>query len=322
MPKTKIILNTNIKHFPIIQEWEKKFNELGYEYRGAVCFTEEDLIKYGKDAEIIEEVLHSPITWKVLKSLPGLKIVVKHGTGYENVDINAAQELGIKVYNTADFCTDIVSSHCIMLLLAISRNLTYWHNWTREKNWKPGAPPYGGLNIIRDEKVGILGFGHIGKDIYRKLYPFGPQILIYDPYVKLEESQFKVKNTSFEDLLKESKYIIIACAQTKDNIHMMDQPQFDLMGKDSIIINISRGGLINEEAMIKSLQKNKIGGAALDVFEEEPISPENPLLKMNNVIITPHQAGMSPLTAKRLLEIVYNQLVSLMSGKEATCRIC
>lgn len=322
MAETKVLLNTNVKHFPIIKEWEKKFNDLGYEYQGEVCPTEEEMIKYGKDADIIEEVQHSPLTRKVLENLPKLKIIVKHGTGYENVDVEAARELGIKVYNTADFCTDVVSSHCIMLLLASSRNLTYWHNWTRAGNWKPGAPPYGGLNIITDEKIGIIGFGHIGKDIYRKLYAFGSEILVNDPYMSIDEKQFKVKSTSFEDLLKESRYIIISCAQTKDNVHLIDQPQFDLMRSDSVIINISRGGLINEEAMIRSLQEKKIGGAALDVFEEEPISPENPLLKMDNVVITPHQGGMSPLTGDRLKKIVFNQLVDLMSGKEATCRIC
>ncbi|MBM3712000.1 MAG: C-terminal binding protein [Actinobacteria bacterium] len=314
MSDKKIIFNTNIKHFPIKESWLKKFKELNADYVGNVCFTDDDVIKYGKDADIIEEVLHTPITRKVFENLPKLKAIVKHGIGYENIDMEAARDFKVSVSNTPGFCADEVSSSCIMLLLAFSRNLCYWNKWIREGNWKPGKPPYEGLDTIKDKNIGIIGFGNMGRAIYKKLAPFDCNILIYDPYVKFDEKEFQVKRLELKELIKKAQYIILICPCNKETYHLLDEEEFKIMRKDAVVVNIGRGPLVNEKVLIKYLQDKKIAGAALDVFEEEPISPDNPLLKLENVILTPHQAGTSPVMASKLEKMVFDELVRLICG--------
>ena len=315
MSDKKIIFNTNIKHFPIKEDWLKKFNELNTDYIGNICITDDDVIKYAKDADIIEEVLHVPITRKVFENCPKLKAMVKHGIGYENIDMKAAKDFNVTVSNTPGFCSDEVSSTCIMFLLAFSRNLCYRDKWIREGNWKPGKPPYEGLDTIKDKNVGIIGFGNMGKAIYKKLLPFGCNILVCDPYAKFDIKEFKVTMLAFEELIKQSKYIILICPCNKETFHLLDEEEFKIMRKDAVVINIGRGPLVNEKVLINYLQDKKIAGAVLDVYEEEPISSDNPLLKLNNVILTPHQAGYSPVMAGKLEKIVFDELIRLICGR-------
>lgn len=316
MKGRKKIFNTNTTHYPIVQEWVESFGALGFDLIGADCSTEEDVIRLAKDADILEVPLFPPITRRVLNELTTLKAIVKHGIGYESIDTVAAKERGIPVSNTPGFCAYEVSCTCVLLLLAATRNLPYWHNWTVAGNWKPGKPPYSGLDTLREERVGIIGFGAMGQAIYQKLTPFEAEIVVYDPFITVDTNQFNVQQVELEGLLRTSKYIVLICALTKDNVHMIDEPQFRLMRQDAVFVNIARGPLVNEAVMIRYLQEKRIGMAALDVFEREPILPDNPLLQLDNVILTPHQAGMSPKAKKKLDEMVYEELMRLIQGKE------
>ena len=315
MKGRKIIFNTNTTHYPITEGWVDSFSAYGFDYVGADCFTEDDIIEAAKHARILEIPLFSPITGNVLENLPALEAIVKHGIGYANIDTAAAKERGISVSNTPGFCAYEVSSACILLLLAAARNLIYWHDWTRAGNWKKGKSPYSGLDALKDERVGLVGFGAMGKAIYKKLLSFEAEVVVCDPFVTVDTSIFDVQQLELVDLLRTSKYIVLICELTKDNVHMIDESQFNLMRKDAVFVNIARGQLVNEEVMIRYLKEKRISMAALDVFEQEPIQPNNPLLELDNVIITPHQAGMSPKAKKKLDEMVYDEIMRLIQGQ-------
>lgn len=318
MGNKKIVLNTNTQHFPMREEWIRNFKALNAEYKGAIIYTEEDFIKYAKDADIIDEVLHAPMTRKVFKNLPKLKAVVKRGVGYENIDVEAAKEFGVSVSNNGGLGEDTMSAHTLLFILAHARSLIYWNNWIREGKWDSQNASYQGAPLIslRNEDIGIIGFGHLGKAIYEKLIPFGCNISIYDPFIELEGGKYKVKKVELDGLLKKSKYIILICSVNKENIHMIDEEQFKIMRKDAVLINVARGPLINEKVLIRYLTEKRIACAALDVFEQEPISPDNPLLKLDNVILTPHNAGWSPLMKDMIIKRTYEELVRLVKGEK------
>jgi len=168
---------------------------------------------------------------------------------------------------------------------------------------------------IKNKNVGIIGFGSIGKQIFKKIFPFGPIVYICDPFLKVRK-ELKINFVKLSDLLKKSDYIILACASTKENFHMLDETQFKIMKKGVSIINVARGPLINEAVLIKYLKKDKIAGVALDVLEREPIEENNPLLKMENVIITPHQAGYSPESFINLKKMVFDEIIRILRGEK------
>ena len=316
MKDRKKLFNTNTTHYPINKEWVDSFAALGFDYVGADCSTEDDVIGLAGDADILEIPLFPPITRRVLNNLTNLKAVVKHGIGYANIDTHAAKDLGIPVSNTPGFCAYEVSCTAVLLLLAAARKLTFWHNWTVAGNWKPGKPPYSGLDSLKDERVGIIGFGAMGRAIYHKLLPFETEIVVHDPFITVDTNQFDVQQTDLDELLRTSKYIVLICGLTKDNVRMIDEAQFRLMRQDAVFVNIARGQLVNEAVMIRYLQEKRISMAALDVFEQEPMAPDSALLKLDNVILTPHQAGMSPKAKKKLDDMVYGELMRFVQGKK------
>ncbi|MCL5073991.1 MAG: C-terminal binding protein [Actinobacteria bacterium] len=316
LEKEFIVFNSDVSLTPIREVDKKRLAAVNAKFIGNDCLTEEDFINYACDADIIYNGGHVFISKKVIKNLPKLKAIVRHGMGYDNIDIKAAKELGIVVSNCPGFCIEEVSTHCIALLLSFLRSIPYTNNWVKEGNWFLGNFPQIGLDSIFNEIVGIIGFGNIGKRIYQKLLPFKPKIYIFDPYFNTNTGNYKFESVSLIKLLKISKYIVLACSQTEKNYHMLDEKQFSYMRKDAVIINVARGKLINEKVLIKYLEENKIGGAALDVFENEPISPDSPLLKLNNVILTPHTAGTSPKALELVKKMVIDEIIRIIKGEK------
>ena len=192
MDKKMKIFNNRISHYPIKEKWTKEFKEYGAEYIGKDCYTEDDLIKYAKDVDILEEVIGVHVGRKYFNSAKKLRAIVRHGIGYENIDIEAAKDFNIPVSNTPGYCIDEVSTHCILLLLTMARKLIFWDGWVKDKKWKIGEPPFSGLNSINGENIGIIGFGKIGKSIYKKIISFEPKLYIYDPQVNEDKKEFNI----------------------------------------------------------------------------------------------------------------------------------
>lgn len=313
MEKVFIVFNSDVSLASIREVDKKRLAAINTQYIGKDCLTEEDFINYAGNADIIYNGGHVFISKKVLKSLPKLKAIVRHGIGYSNIDINAAKELGIIVSNCPGFCIEEVSTHCIALLLSYLRGISYFDNWVKGGNWFLGNIPQISIDSIFNEAIGLIGFGNIGKRIYEKLLPFKPKFYIFDPYCNTSDYEFE--SVSLVKLLKLSKYIILACSQTEKNYHMLDEKQFSHMREDAVIINVARGKLINEKVLIKYLKENKIGGAALDVFEDEPIESGSTLLKLNNVILTPHMAGTSPKSLELVKKMMIDEIIRIIKGE-------
>lgn len=330
MAREKIIFNDHITHAPIKKDEIQRLKEFNIKYIGRDCLSEEDFMKYAKDADIIFDQGQTRITRKVIEKLPKLKAILRRGIGYDNVDIEAAAKNGVCVSNTPGFCADEVSTHAVALLLSYIRKIPKWHNWIRDGKWeKSRIDPYEGLDSILGKKVGIIGFGNIGIKIYEKLIPFKPEFFVYNrsnPYMKLKaypelKDRYYFKKASIEELLRKSKYIILVCPLVKETIHLLDEDQFKVMRNDAVIINVGRGRLINEEVLIKYLYEKKIEGAALDVFEDEPIKSSNPLLKLNNVILSPHNAGVSPEAEELSFKMSFEEMIRIATGKKPTCKV-
>ena len=250
------------------------------------CKTEQDVIEnaQGVDGLLVD---YAPIGESVFKALPRLKVVARYGVGYDKVDVRAANQYGVCVVNVQNYCTEEVSDHALALLMASIRKIVLFDNWVKKRNWNYNfsKPIY----RIKNKNMGIIGFGNISRRLVEKLQPFKMNILVYDPFVHPDLAKdFGVTLTSLDQLVTESDYISIHAPLNKDTRHLIGTKELNLMKDSVFIVNTSRGGLIDEKALIDALRNKKIAGAALDVFDQEPINQDNPLLSMENVILSPH----------------------------------
>ncbi|MCM8788866.1 MAG: C-terminal binding protein [Candidatus Omnitrophica bacterium] len=248
-----------------------------------------------------------------LERLKRCRIIIRFGTGLDNIDIAAATKRGIMVSRVVDFCTEEVSNHTIMLLLACSRRLKKFGNLLSIVKQPKDLSPMGS---IKGETLGLVGFGKIARSVAAKAKAFGMKIISYDPYVKkihFEESG--VNAVSLNALLRRSDYVSLHCPLIAETHHLIGERELRLMKKTAYLINTSRGNLVDEKALIKALRKKWIAGAGLDVFEKEPPDAENPLLHMENVICTPHYAYYSDKSVSDLKKMVIDELIRSLTGK-------
>jgi len=289
MSKPKVYVTdfefSNLKHE------EEVINKAGAELIGVQCKTEEEIIEKCKDAVgLINQ--YAPVGRKVMESLPDLKVIARYGVGVNTIDIPAATELGICVANVPDYCMDEVSDHAMALLMACARKVVLMNNEVKKGNWdfKVSVP----INRLRGQNLGLVSFGKIAQTLAKKAQAFGLNLLVFDPYVSESViKQYNAKSVGLEELLKESDYISVHAPLTAETEHLISEKELQMMKKSAFIINTGRGPVIDEKALIKALQEGQIAGAGLDVLEVEPAAPDNPLLKMDNVVINPHAAWYS-----------------------------
>jgi D-3-phosphoglycerate dehydrogenase len=267
------------------------------------CNTTNEVIEASKDADalMVADIEHIPLTKKVLEQLPRIKVISIYGVSKSAVDVKAAKERGIIVANVPDYGISEVADHTMALILSFLRRVPMLDKELRELGWKKVRTNidyirqrFGEMRRISKLNLGLLGFGKIARAVAERARAFGFNIIAYDPYVA--EEVFKktnVKKVNFDYLLRESDIISIHVLLTEETRHMISEKEFSKMKKTVIIVNTSRGAVIDEKALIKALKENRIAGAALDVFEEEPLSNSNPLLQMDNVVLTPHMAWYS-----------------------------
>lgn len=251
------------------------------------------IIANARDADAIL-VGKARIDENILANLAQCKIIVRFGTGYDNIDVKAATSKGISVSNVPDFCMDEVSDHALALILAAGRQIIVGHNMVQNGKWRP--MPYGMNSIykMRDRVLGLFSYGRIAKLVAEKARIFGLQCMAYDPFVSEDiMSLTGVKKADFKDLLAQSDFISLHSPLTEETANVFDLDAFRTMKPSAWIINTSRGGIIREKDLVKALDEKRIAGAALDVMDEEPPGKGNPLLNRDNVIITPHMGWMS-----------------------------
>lgn len=274
--------------------------KLGFELVARQCRTEDEVICECRDAVGLLDQ-YAPITRRVMENLPNLKAVGRYGVGVNTVDLEAATERGICVLNVPDYCQDEVSDHALSLLLACARKLSVLSGQVQSGAWdyKISKP----ISRLRGQTLGLVGFGRIPRMVAEKAKAFSLQVVAYDPYVsKTEAERFGVKLVPLDRLLETADFVSLHAPLTKDTHHLIDAARLKKMKPTAILVNTSRGSLVDEKALCCALQEGRLAGAGLDVTECEPLEAESGLRGLPNVIITPHVAWYSE-EAERDLKI-------------------
>lgn len=285
--------------------------EINPEFIVTSCTTEEEVISVARDADaIINEF--APITKRVIESLGKCKVIARYGTGVNNIDIEAATGHGIIVANVPDYCFDEVSTQAMALVLACARKIVLLDNMVRiKRKWdfdvvKP-------LFRTQGKTLGLFGLGRTAQAVAKKATGFEFKIIAYDPYVSKTIPQ--VELVSFPTLLSNSDYISIHTPLTTETRHTFGEDQFKAMKKTAYLINSARGAIVDEKALYKALKEKWIAGAGLDVMEKEPPDWNNPLLDLDNVIITRHTAYYSQESFVELKTKVAEAVLAVLTGK-------
>ncbi len=256
--------------------------------------SEGEIIEAVKNATVILND-HSPVNRAMVDQLENCKLIIRYGHGYDTVDVDACTEAGIIVTNIAGSTSEEVSNHALTLLLASARELKRLDLATTSGRW---GEVYSRsiLNHIYGETVGIVGFGWIGRAMARKCKALGMKVLVNDPYVGDHLAvEYQVDFVPKDELLERSDYVSLHVPHLDSTHHFIDSAALDLMKHTAYLVNTSRGPVVDEQALIAALKAGKIAGAGIDVYEQEPLSVDNPLLSMENVICTPHVAGSSEI---------------------------
>lgn len=285
----------------------------GVELSANQCKDEDELVDLVQDADAVI-VQFASITKKVIDAMKKCKLIVRYAIGVDNIDLAAATSKGIFVANVPDYGIDEVSNHAIALLLALAKKIIPLSNSVKEGKWdytvsKP-------LYRMSGRTLGLIGFGRIPVMVAKKMSRFGVEMLCYDPYISEEiPKKLGVVPVDLDTLLKKSDYISVHCPLNNQTRHLLSKEQFAKMKPGAILINTARGGIIDESALIEALQSGRIAAAGLDVTEREPIAADNPLLFMDNVIITPHNAWYSEEAIATLQRMVGEEVVRVLSGQ-------
>ncbi len=259
------------------------------------CNTEDELIAGAKEADIILGGGRL-FTRRVLEALPRCRAIITYSVGFDGIDVDAATENGIIVVNNpaCEWCVEEVSNHAITLLLACAKKLTIINDLTKKGQWAEARKALLPMGSIFGQTLGIIGCGNIGRLTAKKAQCFGLRVLGDDPYVdKSLASGYGITLVSLAKLLRESDYISLHTPLDKQTRHLVGEAEFKQMKPTAFVINTARGGIIDEGALIQALLDKRIAGAGLDVLEKEPAAPDNPLLKMDNVITMAHTASFS-----------------------------
>jgi len=252
---------------------------------------------------------------KVLAAAEKLKVIGVHGVGVDHIDVNFAEERGIQIARTPAALTDTVAEFTIGLMLSLLRRIPTADVAVRTGEWNRKYSVLVGADLM-GKTVGIIGLGRIGSGVARRLKVFDVNLIYYKRTRNPElEKQLDIEYVPFDKLLKTSDIISIHVPLTPETYHMISQKEFELMKPGVCIVNTSRGAVVDEKALSRALKRNKVAGAALDVFEFEPLNFESPLIKSDNVILTPHLAASSTEALRRMAITVAEEVIKILHGK-------
>ena len=263
----------------------------------------------GNDPRLIAELVKdadavitqfAPVNAAIIGAMEKAKVIVRYGIGVDNVDLQAAAAKNIPVCNIPDYCIDEVADHTLALILAVTRQIVPCNNAIKAGHWKLPVP-IEALQALKYMTVGLVAFGRIGREVAARLKPFKCRILVFDPAMSdADVLAAGYEPATWDDVLTQSDLLSLHCPSTEKTKYMINAPTIARMKKGAILVNASRGSLVETPALVAALESGHLSAAALDVTDPAPINPDNLLLKLGNVVITPHAASATPQAVQTL----------------------
>lgn len=279
------------------------------------CETEDDVINAAENADALI-VLFCKVGSKAIRSFTKCKFIERLGVGYDNIDLKEAGAKGIPVSNVPDYGVDEVSDHCMALILSLARKIILLDKSVKAGSWNPSK--FKPLWRFKDKTLGIVGLGRMGTAVARKAKTFGAKVVAYDPYIRrgIEYSLGIQRVNDLETLLRTSDIVTIHTPLNEETFHLIGRKELEVMKKTAYLVNTARGSIVDVGALTKALKGGVIAGAALDVLEKEPPDPNDPLLKLDNVILSPHSSYYSEVSLATLRRYAAEEVRRALTGKK------
>jgi D-3-phosphoglycerate dehydrogenase len=304
--------------FPSLEPDERILAQAGVKFVFALCQSEDEIIAVAHDTDILMIVYRNFISRSILENLPDCKAIVRHGIGVDNIDVEAATDLGILVVNNPTYCIEEVSDMAIALLLACTRRIPLLDRAIRAGTWQNALarPGY----RIRGSTLGLVGLGRIAQRAAEKAQGLGMAVLAYDPYISPQVAeQLGVALVPLDQLLQEADFISLHAPYTDQTRHLIGERELRMMKPNCYLINTARGPLVDTEALVRALDEGWIAGAGLDLIEDVPPMPDDhPLLRFDTVVLTPHAAWYSEEATIELQETCARDAVRVLHGEMPT----
>lgn len=280
----------------------------------------EEIIEKASDCEGVVTLLSDPIGSDVIQHLLKLRVIAQYAVGYDNIDVAFATSKGIQVTNTPGVLTETTADLTWALIMSAARRIVEADRYVRKGHWKVAWGPELLLGSdIHGATLGIIGLGRIGSAVARRAAGFNMKIL-YTSRTRNETTQQTERSTGarrvdLETLLMESDIVTLHVPLNQDTKHLISKRELQMMKEGSILVNTSRGPVVDEKALFESLQSNHLSAAGLDVFQEEPIAKDNPLLELHNIVLAPHIGSASRNTRATMALMCANNLIAALSGE-------
>ena len=275
---------------------------------------ENEILEAARDVHGIT-VRTANISRKIIENSKNLKVVSRHGVGYDSVDVEALNDCNIPLAIAAHSNMISVAEHAMFMLLALSKNVFYYDNFARKADWTTR------WDIrawdLAEKSLLVIGYGRIGSKLVKRALAFDMDVYVYDPYV--DETTIKKSGAhyvdDFKSILPQMDAVTLHCPKTKETTDMFSTQEFEAMKSTSILINCARGGIVNEKALYDALTKNKIRSAGLDVYNDEPSTSSNPLFSLDNILLSPHIAGVTQEATIRMSKQAVQNVLDVFDNK-------
>ena len=305
--------------FPNVDAERRIIESAGGELAAFHAKTAEEVIEAGKDADVLL-AQWAPVSRQVIEALPNLKAVISYGIGVDNVDLEAAKERGVQVANVPDYCIDEVADHTVSLALALSRQLTAIDDRVRRGEWKIVPPKP--MPAYREMTFVTVGYGRIARAVLDRVRGFKFKLTTYDPYLPASVAlPADVQKLELSEALKTADIVSLHAPLTPETHHILNAEAFAQMKPTAVVVNTSRGGLVDTLALAEALKSGKIAAAGIDVFEKEPLEDVHPLRNVESALLTSHVAWYSERSVPELQRLAAEEAVRAARGEKLNSRV-
>lgn len=283
--------------------------------------TTEDAAREAVRGADVVLVNFAPITARVLDELPPGAVVIRYGIGYDNVDLEAANERGISVCNVPDYGADTVADHTLSLILVLVRKLVQFNRVLSGGGWI-SPPSLAPIRASADTTVGLIGLGRIGLGVVTRLQSFGFPVLAFDPFIDSSVAAAKgIELVDLDTLFRRADVVSLHAPATPDTHKVVNAANLDKMQPGSFVVNTARGSLVDQDAVLAALDSGQLAGAALDVFDPEPLPADHGLRRHGNALLTPHAAFYSEASLAALQRLAAEEASRAGRGEPLRCRV-